>query len=198
MMKKSLEIAISTAVLLIISLLTFILAISFVYKIYYGAETMQANIDQQTQAEIERIMRTTNQAVSIPFSTKQAKPGNWVTFGIGIRNLANEPAQYTLVTQFESAITPDGTEAIPLSRNVEEETNAWLGTFEQITLPEIKPREHQTNPITLKVPTNSQKGYYFFNVCVFPQDITPYDCDSSTNIDDIYGGQIQRLTIEVV
>jgi bacillopeptidase F (M6 metalloprotease family) len=179
MNRKAMELSVGFLVILIISIIIFGMSIYFFGKIRGAVQDVQTAIDQQTANEIERLIKEENKLLAIPFSTQTGRVGEFIQFGLGIRNLATpgqDKASFAVVVNFDSAYTPDMQTACrpdnPASCNYERIKKEWIGTSQCNTY-SIKANQYESIPIVLKVgskvgdQTPTAKGNYVFNVCVY-------------------------------
>jgi len=83
--KASIQLSLGFLITLIISLVIFILSIGFLTDFWKGVDELKTSLDQQTQAEIEKLLAG-NARIAIPLDTQTTKPSKAVVYGVGIRN----------------------------------------------------------------------------------------------------------------
>ena len=84
--KGAIELATSTIVTIIISLVILAFGIVFLYNLVYGAESIKSDLDERTNEELEHLLIDQGKQVALPFQTANLYPGENRVFGIGILN----------------------------------------------------------------------------------------------------------------
>lgn len=214
MNKKAMELSVTVIVLLIISIIIFGFGIYMLKKIFFGANEIQASLEQQAQSQIEQMLKEENALVAVPFGTKQATRGGSTVFGVGIRNTGDSVNKYTIVTAFDNAVTPDGSSYI-LSCGDNDcsyvNTN-WLGAFAVQPYISLAPKNFKALSILVKVGNKindaqqTPSGNYQFLVCVFetPDEQEPlFSTDDCTldvfknNPSKFYSSKVYPITVTV-
>jgi len=197
--KKGFEVSITVIVLLIISILIFILAISLITKWFSKAETLKAELDKQTEQQILNALKQSNALVAIPLNINEVERSKTVTFGIGIRNLGS-PKPFSGVIKFSGAYNPEG-QIISTADPDYIEFN-WLGNFQNITTFHLSKNQQRVVPVAVRADTYmadnqmTLKGDYVFNVCVFDTP-APGVC-SIENLNNIFTNKIYQFTVRVI
>ncbi len=208
MNKKGFELSIGLIVILILSILIFSLSLYFIFKWFGQAEQLKAEIDRQTEEQIIAALKTGNQLVAIPIAIQQTKRGDAATFGVGVRNIA-EQKQFSMATGFSGAYTLDGKQITVDDLFV---TEKWLGGFAVTNTFALKKNEQKVIPMLIKADLNVEpkkatpKGDYVFNVCVYdeplrPDNTPPAECSAAqfrTNSEVYYTGKIYQVTVRVI
>lgn len=195
--KKAMELPISMIVMLIISIIVFIFGISLVYKISRAGDVAQ-QIDQRVQDEIMSALRQGNEIVAMPKNYAKAKPGQKISFAIGIRNIDSD-AEFSVVLGLDNAYTPDDAGIIPVDNFYIEDN--WLGNFKEQKTGIIKKDQYKIMPITIKAGPNirdtesAKKGTYVFNVCVFKG--TPIECVAGNLASTYPQNKIQQINVQI-
>lgn len=198
--KKGLELSMTIIVLMIISVIVFIGGVSLVWKMFAGAEEIKAGLDKQTSDQIEALLREGTELVAIPINTKQSAIGKETTFGLGIRNLAEEGRGYYVLIGFSNIYDRSGKPIAGGSTDYIEKN--WLGGF-KLQGPfyighnkyEIVPLRVRTARINEDMPT-PKGSTTVFNVCVFDQPVqegTPCDPGARSIVYD----KIRQIFIEI-
>ncbi len=205
MSKKGLEMAIGTVVMLLISVLIFSMSIYFVFKWFGGAEELKTEIDRQTQEQIVSVLKSGNTLVAIPIAIQETGRGKPVTFGMGVRNVA-EGKDFSASVSFSGAYDPRGN---PIPVNVDYVEDTWLGNFNVIDTFFLQRNEQKLIPLPLRASTNiaegipTPKGDYVFNVCVYPAPLTPNGqppapCSPGQPFGAFYTEKMYQVTVRVV
>lgn len=215
MNKKGLELPVSMMVLLILAILMFGLGIYMVRLIFGGAGEIQTQLEARTEEEIERLIRQENALVAVPFSNKEVRKGGVETFGIGVRNVRNQPLWFSAVTNFKGAFSKDGTRII-----IDCDTDAgkcdyirenWLGGF--AVQPPIQLQAKQFEAISTVIKAehyveegeSTSPGTYQFIVCVYSDDEEGklqnqekmlQDC-TVENMNKFYSKKVYPITVRV-
>ncbi len=207
MNKKALEMSVGLIVVLILSILIFILAMSFLFKWFGQAEELKAEIDKQTQEQILSALSSGNQLVAIPITIQTVKRGESKTFGVGIRNIEAE-RQFSMAAAYSAAYTPNG-DALPV--DVQYITDKWLGTFATTSTFILKKNEQKSLPLLIRIDAAIASGRptpigdYVFNVCVYPSPLRsdntpPAPCTAGqykNNPEVFYTQKIYQVTVKV-
>lgn len=212
--KRGMEIAISTIVIIIISVVIFSMSLYFVFKWFGQAEELKAEIDKQTKEQITTALKSGNQLVAIPFSIQETKRGNPITFGAGVRYIGPDTEkQFSTATSFSGAYTPDGkTICAQTDQCAQHIQQTWLGNFAITPTFTLKKNEEKLIPILIRVDSNIASGRqtpigdYIFNLCVYdkPLDINgqPFaECTTGqykNSPDAFYTNKIYQLVIKVI
>lgn len=201
MNQKGLELSVTMIVLLIISVLIFILAISFLWNWYGKAETLKAEIDRQSEEQILSALRQGNSLVSVPINVKQTQRGDSVVFGVGVRNVAADN-MFSGAISFADAYLPDGSRNPDVDRDFIDEN--WLGNFNIINDFSLKRNEMKVLPLLVKAGNQvtpskgTPLGDYVFDVCIFSGDNLGYCDNSLLGSDNLYSNRIYQLTVRVI
>jgi len=199
--KHGVEIAISTIVTLLITILIFSMATYLLFKWFGQAREFETIIDKQTQEQIQTALRSGNQLVVIPFSVQTAKRGEMATFAMGVRNIALTQKTFSAAISFDSAYFPDGKEMTVSKQYIE---SHWLGNFKTIKPFALNKNQENIQPLTIKVDANvdtnkpSSTGDYIFDVCIAADTSGPIVCDPSRPLSAFYTERIYQVTVRVV
>ena len=164
--RKAVELSVTFIVVLIISLVVFIGGLSLGYKFMHKATEMKADLDRETEAEIERLLTEGTDRVAIPISKKTIKRDQSDVFGLGILNIESGPF-FSVKIEFDSAYKTADKSEISAEKSFID--GAWI--FGELGPYNINNNEHKSIPILVKVngalnsggdPT--EKGIYIFNV----------------------------------
>jgi hypothetical protein len=205
--KKGFELTATFLVTLILIIVIFIGSLYFTRRFFSTAEEMRAEIDAQTEAEIEALLYQEGALVAMPKFKKQVARGQSETFGIGIRNVLDQAKDFYVNVAFTTAFTIDEetiTGTVP-----DHIDSTWL-LYSQGPYT-IQNNELQLVPILAHVDLSmgggltTEKGIYSFNVCVFGVDEggspPSFNCESPAKSQIpqlIYGGKIYKMYVEVI
>jgi len=206
MNKKGMELAISFFVTLIIALVVFSGSIYIVKQFFTTATETRENIDRQTEAEIQSLLRE-GTPVAIPLSKKRIVKGKSDTFWVGIENILEQDNEFYVRACFSNAFDTNGQIMIEPEAGFIE--NNWILYSEG---PHAIPKnDFKAVSIFVNVDQKSatgirtEKGTYTFNVYV-GKDIFFDTCDQlrALSIGELnslpylyYDKRPRRLTIEV-
>ena len=153
--KGAIELATSTIVTIIISLVILAFGIVFLYNLVYGAESIKSDLDERTNEELEHLLTDQGKQVALPFQTANIYPGENHVFGIGILN-TKEEADFTIGVECKIYVNEEG------AGGATDKCNGWyLYNTETFSLEQ---GEHRKEGIMVNVPNDAPKGEYIFNV----------------------------------
>jgi hypothetical protein len=168
--KKGLELSLTVLVTIIISVLIFIGGIAMVWKFFAGAEEIKGGIEQQTQSQIEALLRQGTEIVAIPVNTKIVQIGKEATFGLGIRNIGEDQGFY-IVINFAGIYDKAGKTLGMGSKEFIEQN--WLGSFKKQETSVIQRNKYEIYPLRIRTAASVEEGVstprnsvVVFNVCV--------------------------------
>jgi hypothetical protein len=200
--RKGLELSVNMIVMLIITILIFILAITMTYRWFRGAEVLKAEIDRQTEEQITVALRQGTSLIAIPLNLKTTKRGKAVTFGMGVRNVGAEK-DFSAQISFSEAYNPDGT---LISTNRDHVNREWLGRFATIDPFRLRKNEQKiiglvVRPMEIAPGKPAPKGDYVFNICVYetPQPAQPCDLGQFKTVQGqgYYTNKMYQVTVRV-
>ncbi len=207
MHKRGFEMSIGLIVLLILSIIIFSFSIYLLFKWFGSAEELKAEIDKSTHDQIINALKSGNQLVAIPLAIQDVKRGNFVTFGVGVRNVVSEK-QFSMSTTFSGAYLPNGNVICRAGEScatyIEEH---WLGSFATTPTFSLKKNEEKIIKLLVKSDLNvdtsimTSKGDYTFNVCVYETPMPSGPCNAGqfrNNPGVFYTGKIYQVTVKVV
>jgi len=186
--KKGLEIAITTLIVLIISILVLGLSLTLLWKVYGGATQVQATIERSTEAQIESLLAGGKDLVVVPLNIKEVKKGEFAIFGLGIRYIGTEASQdFYVTTSFDGAYDLNGKDSLGIPIDEEQ----WLGGFQKEGPYNIKNNKNQLLPIQVRA-SATKPGLYVFNVCVTTEELDSCIVENT----EIYD-KIRQITVRV-
>jgi len=213
MNKKAITMSIGMIVMLIISVLIFIMAVTLLFKWFAGAEELKAEIDRQTKEQIMQALRIGNQLVAIPVAIQKTRRSNAVAFGIGVRNI-KDAGDFSMAIRFSGAYTPEGREICKAGQTCAEYIDEkWLGNFNVIDTFRLKKNEQTVKETSIYAHSSisegisTPRGDYAFNVCVYNQGLTarnepPAACNigqfSLTQGGDFYTKKIYQVVLKII
>ena len=200
--KKGIELSMTVIVLLIISIIIFIGGITLLWKVFGGAETIKQGLDQQTQTQIQSLLREGNDIVAIPINTLQVVPGKPALFGLGIRNIKPQPKTFSVLLGSAGVYDRQGK---PIASSKEYLEENWLGNFK--TIGNINLAHNQDVTIPLHVRTTPYIDSYdnrppkgslvVFNVCVLEDtELPPPEAVCDAKNPAAYGG-VHQIFVEI-
>jgi len=168
--KAALELPINVLVTIIIALVILASGITLLYKFIGGAEGLKTQIDERTDAELERLLVDQGKQVALPLHTATIERGSTHVFGLGILNIRDTENEFRLQAELSKVVDAqerDITESVDVA-----EINTWfLYNREPLRLAE---NEHRKEPILVNVPAAALPAQYIFNAKVFLDDGSQY------------------------
>jgi len=170
--KAAIGLSINTLVVIIISLVILAGGISLLYKFIGGADDLKSQLDEQTKAELERLLVNQGKQVALPLHVADVYSGEQHVFGLGILNIGGEDIgnQFSIMVGLSKATDGQNNE---ITLSVKDDAEQWY-LFEKETMI-IEEGEHRKESIHVSVPNDALKGQYIFNVKVLH---TPGDEDA--------------------
>ena len=159
--RKGVEIAASTMVILIISVVIFGYSIYFLFDMWKEVDDYSEIIDANTRSILDSLLRDPRAKVAIPKSTQEVYSGETATFWIGVKNIGSAPADFTITTLFDKAFSSDAKTELSTSGFI---PDSWTGNFKETDL-EVPAKQNRETFVLIK-PDTQQKGVYTFKVTV--------------------------------
>jgi hypothetical protein len=184
-MRKGVEISITFAVILIMTILVLGLSLIFLRNVFTGANEIQQGLERQTEAEIEKLIEEEGALVAIPFSSATLEFGERKLFGIGIRNVLPQKQHLQVTVQYATALI-NGELRTGDAKELQER---WVGALARQVV-EVDKRDHVATKVYLKAPSGISRGLYYFNVCVtlVPDSDVDEGFDCSLIVDSLPDG----------
>ncbi len=175
--KGAIELSINMLVVIIISLVVLAGGITLLYKFLAGAEGFKADLDSQTEEQIERMLLQEGKIVALPTNKAILPRGEQKTFGLGVMNIGK-------LETFTVFISPSSPGYFPQVGSPQDNppTNSWV-LFDSSAFP-LEQQEQHNVAILISVPKDAENGIYLFDVSVRKGDGQPY-------------GGVQKIQIEV-
>ncbi len=162
--KASIGLAISTIVIVIISLVILTGGIILIQGWISGAEELKTSLDQRTQAELERLLVDKGRKVALPLHTATVEAGDNHVFGLGIFNVDAEEYGSNFIIAVDLSKVIDEQENDITSSINKAKVESWaLYNLGEIFIGESS---HESFPILINVPNDAIKGRYIYNVRV--------------------------------
>ena len=180
MMKRgAIQLSVNFIVILIIAMFVFSMGIKLAYDLVSEAGKMGAEVDENTQREIEQALMGGEQ-VSIPINRKETKIADSVVFGLGIFNIGTS-GNFNVEMELEDAYNAETTEKI------EVDANSWIISF--FGPYEINKNEQKILPLPVAVPRKIESGTTPPGVYIFKVWVTR---------GGIQYGSTQKVYVEVI
>lgn len=162
--KASINLAMSTIVIVIIGMVMLTSGILLMKTFISGAEDIKEQLDAQTESELERLLIDQGKKVALPLHTIDLEAGEDHIFGLGILNIDSTlyGEEFNLVITLSKLLDEDSVEVEDVN---EEEALSWL-LYNTDTL-YIEENEHVSEVIYVGVPEDAAKGTYIYNVYVY-------------------------------
>ncbi len=206
--KRGIELTINFIVMLILGIAMLSGAIILTTKLFSKAKKYQDQVDSNTQAEIKKLITSSNDQVIIYPARKTMARKDTATFGVGVQNtLKTTPGKsddFTLSVTFAKAYTSDkqtlcdkkyeNNGAIVLDcQNSDPNTWIKLGKGQKINKNEIK-----SFPVTIATLGSPKSAVYVFDVRVCVVDpVSPITCNSNTPDDQLYDGSVHKIYVNI-
>ncbi len=161
--KGALELPINVLVTIIIAFVILASGITLLYKFIGGAEELKAQIDERTDAELERLLVDQGKQVALPLHTATIERGSTHIFGIGILNIGEAENKFQLQVELSKVVDAqerDSTGSVDAAG-----INTWL-LYNQEPW-RLAENEHRKEPILVNVPTDALPAQYIFNAKIF-------------------------------
>ncbi len=187
---RGLELSVTVLVLLIISIVMFILALTLLKKFFFEAESIRLELDKDVERRIEKILTQGTDVLAAPFTKATLARGVDKVFGIGVRNVLGAQQRFCTYTFFDSAYLPDEREVGKASGTPEYDSGFiqqhWLGDFALLDEPGVLGQgDFRVVPVRIKAfnlmadGQQTLKGTYVFNTCVFTSS---QNCSQSVGV----------------
>jgi hypothetical protein len=155
--KKGIELSVNFIVMLILAVAVFAGGLMFAAKFFSKAESMRANLDAETERQIEKLLDSGSPVV-VPISTKEIFRTKYDTFGLGV--LAKYNGEYSISCGESSAFSNSK------DRAKLEDT----GFGDWLTLPQEKLTLNKNQKgkvmILVQVPKGALSGTYMYRCAV--------------------------------
>ena len=198
MNKRAIQLSVNFLVIIILSLAMLLMGILFFRKMFTGATELKANLDSQTEQELENLL-IAGERVAIPFTKKEVRAGKTAVFGLGILNILGSDHNFVIYIKCSKKIPGD----VPCSKIIPSGTDIIYRTPLS-----IENNEQYKMPLVIKAP--SEKGTYIIDVRICHDDPTEPaapaydfdgDCDGriigSPDSDEYYDGSLHKIYLKV-
>jgi len=201
MQKRGMELAVSTIVIIILSILIFIGGIALTWKLFAGAEELKTGIEQKTKQQIEAMLRQGTDLVAIPINSQRVDIGKDAVFGLGIRNIKQEP-DFTIVLGLSGMYDAGQRTLTQADKPYIEER--WLGNFKTQSSA-IDKNAFGIVPLSIRAASTIDAGIptpkgalAVFNVCVFhgTEQIAD-ECADDVPKEFLYDGRLRQISVEI-
>lgn len=160
--KAAIGLAINTIVIVVISIVILGAGIALMRNMVGGAEDIKAQLDRQTEAELENLLIDQGKKVALPLHTATIEAGESHVFGLGILNIVEEAyvEEFTINVEFSSYLNNEGD---PSSVTID--PLEWV-LYDTGPIA-VSLSEHHSEVILVDLPENAPKGTYIYNVKVY-------------------------------
>ncbi len=157
--KGAIELSVNMLVVIIISLIVLAGGITLLYKFLAGAEGLKADLDSQTEEQIQRMLLQDGKIVALPINKAILPRGEQKTFGLGVMNIGKTET-------FNVFISPSSPGYFPTTGSPQDnpQTNSWV-LFDDSAF-SLEQQESHNVAILISVPTDAENGIYLFDVSV--------------------------------
>ena len=189
MNKKAFQLSINFVVILIISITVFIFGISFLSKLFTGAEKISEDYYQKFDKQVEDLMCSGLERVCIPKDRVVVDRNNVAVFGVGILNVLGSTKNFRILVSHDSAYTKGGT---PITCS---NCDDWpIYTTNSL---EIKNNEQENHAIVMAT-SSTLSGIYIFDLVVCYDDgVGGYDSECNLPYFPDNYDTIHKLYVEV-
>ena len=170
--RGALELSINTLVIIILSLVILAGGLTLLYTFIGGATDIKAQLDEQTNQELERLLVEQGKQVALPLHVATVYRGETHVFGLGILNIGGESVgeKFQVLVSLNKVVDEQEQDITSLvSRS---EVEQWVLYNTEIMI--IQEHEQRREPILVSVSKAAQKGTYIFTVRVLLDNDQPY------------------------
>lgn len=162
--KGALDLPINLLVTIIISIVILMSGIALMYQFIKGSEDIQAQLDERTTQELERLLVQQGKQVALPFHQATLQRGEQHVFGLGILNIGGKEtgAQFKVTVELFK-VTNDAEQDLTSQIN-KQDVESWLLYRQEVFI--VKENDHHSEPILIKVHNDALQGIYIFRVKV--------------------------------
>ncbi len=178
--KGVLGLSMETLVVVIISLVVLMGGIALMYKWVYGAESLKSSIDEQTNAELDRLLVEQGKQVALPRNVADVSRGENHIFGLGILNIGEKNNFWVEIYPPEEIADTSGNIV-----GVTVDQTEWL-LFDGNSFP-LEQGQSAKQFINVMVPKDASLGQYIFSVKVKYQN----------DVEQKQYGNTQKFTVNV-
>src|SRR3989338_4844401 len=201
--KRGIELTVNFIVMLILGIAMLSGAIILTTKLFGKAKKYQDQVDSNTQAEIKKLITSSNDQVIIYPARKTMTRKDSATFGVGVqntlKNTIGKSDDFTISVAFAKAYTGD---KLQLCDSGDETTDpdciksapsTWLkiGNSQKINKNEVK-----SFHVTVSTQGNPKSAVYVFDVRVCVGQISSDDCYNQPN-DDLYDQTVHKIYVNI-
>ena len=165
--KGAIELSMSTLVIVIISLVVLGLGVKLLYSFVSSGEQLKGQLDEQTEAELQRLLVDQGKQVALPLHQATLAGGESHVFGIGILNIGGGGDSFKLQVDLSQMIDPQQV-PITTSNSQRQYILSWLIYNNEDMV--IKESEHRSEPILVNIPNDAAKGIYIFDAKILAQN----------------------------
>jgi hypothetical protein len=201
------QLSLNFLVMLIIAIVIFILSIAFLGDFFKQATELRTSLDEHSRAQIETLLAG-NARVAIPIESRTTKPGDPVSYGIGIKNTlpqenflvkihsqgtfipANEPTQSYMLICGDINYRGCSIDGFSL-RNYNSGDIAVEYLIGRQGKTQIKINNDDTMVIALNPISKAPRGHYIFNILICSSYSEIDDCPPS--VSELYDGSIHKI-----
>ncbi|MFH1408702.1 MAG: hypothetical protein ABIH34_02240 [Nanoarchaeota archaeon] len=182
MKRGAIELSMNFIVMLIIGIAVLGFGFWFANKIFFAANTQAVTMDNQLQADIERMLIDPSKLVAIPYTKKKIARGDMQVFGVGVVNTLNTEGEadnfYLKVEHYKAY----DTEQNEIEQGDINPIDEWVTTTFTLDAPVSIPKnERKLFAIGFNPPKTAVSGTYTFKLFVERMDGTErkaYDWDN--------------------
>ncbi|HIH42690.1 TPA: hypothetical protein HA246_03530 [Candidatus Woesearchaeota archaeon] len=194
--KRGIELTINFIVMLILGIAMLSGAIMLTTKLFGKAKAYQTQIDANTQAEIKKLITSSNDLVVIYPARKTMGRKESATFGVGVQNTLKQAAEeyFTIDVAFARSYYTDKTKQCDSgNENTCASPSGWLklGNSQKIKRNEVK-----SFPVIIATKGNPKAAVYVFDVRVCQGQMDSSVCNSKAD-NDLYDQTVHKIYVNV-
>jgi hypothetical protein len=191
--KASVELSVNFLVVIIISLIVMGIGFFLVREMIGQGEDTMKGLDLRTQKQIENLLRSSDDPISIPYIQKTIPEGDDAVFGVGVLNLeksAGPTDTFSVYVDLVKYVKPDGTVVLPPFSGATPEILPGFDLANDGKFKDIGKNEVGIFSVPIDVPKRTPSGEYVFDV---------YICKSNTCSSSglFYDGTIHKIYVKV-
>lgn len=204
--KRGIELTINFIVMLILGIAMLSGAIILTTKLFGKAKQYQSQVDANTQAEIKKMITSTNDQVVIYPSRKTVGRKESATFGVGVQNTikgGGKEDEFTVGVQFARSYNKDKQttcDNADIGEGLDKPCKSLPSTWpKQGTFQKIKKNEVKSFPVPITVTTGTLSGIYVFDVRVCKRGMDANDCNKCASSPgcSLYDDLVHKIYVNV-
>lgn len=169
MNKRAIELSINFIVLFILAMAMFAAGVMIAQRIFRDANEMQKTLTEQQKKEFLAIIGSSPNPVKGFLVTKEANPGDYDLFALGIRNDLGHPTDFWIEEKFDFASAPDNTLICDGDTGLCTDYE-WVDLVDGPGSFNVNTNNQVVKELYFSVPDDAPKGTYTYKVSVWYND----------------------------